>query len=263
MRKFGVKLWSRDFAKNPEFARQSVAKVKEGFFDYIELFVPPHTYDDFYVQVAEEFKGVETIIHAPHAVFGMDTGDKSRYAQNCKDLLASQQYADLLKSEIIILHPGFNEGEKYLAETIRQFQKINDKRLAVENLPSYCSSTGRELHGTSPKQIQKIIAETGCQFCLDFSHAICAANVHGRDVWADLEAYQVLNPVMYHMCDGDFATDKDEHRHYGEGNYPLADLLNNYTKEDTFITMETGHGIPTDIQPWLEDIKYLKGFLKK
>ena len=263
MRKFGVKLWSRDFAKNPAFARQSVAKVKEGFFDYIELFVPPHTYDDFYVQVAEEFKGVETIIHAPHAVFGMDTGDKSRYVQNCHDLRASQQYADLLKSEIIILHPGFNEGEEYLAETIRQFQKINDKRLAVENLPSYCSSTRRRLHGTSPAQVERIIKEAGCQFCLDFSHAICAANAYGRDVWADLKAYQALNPVMYHMCDGDFASDKDEHRHYGEGNYPLADLLNKYTKEDTFITMETGHGIPTDIQPWLEDITYLKSLLKK
>ena len=36
MKKFGVKLWSRDYAKNPEFARQSVAAVKDGYFDYIE-----------------------------------------------------------------------------------------------------------------------------------------------------------------------------------------------------------------------------------
>ena len=34
MKKFGVKLWSRDFAKNPEFANQSVAAVKEGKDSY-------------------------------------------------------------------------------------------------------------------------------------------------------------------------------------------------------------------------------------
>ena len=67
---------------------------------------------------------------------------------------------------------------------------------------------------------------------------------------------------MYHLCDGDFLSDKDEHRHYGEGNYPLAELLNDYTNPETYITMETGHGIPTTIQPWIDDITYLKNLIK-
>lgn len=263
MKKFGVKLWSRDYAKNPEFARQSVAAVKDGYFDYIELFVPPATYDDFHTQIASEFKGLKVIIHAPHSVFGLDTGNKERFAQNCADLKASQQYADLLGAEIIILHPGYHEEEQYLEESIRQFKNINDKRIAVENLPLLCTATGKYLHGTSPAQIRQIMEASGCQFCLDFSHAICAANSYNRDKFEDLKAYQALNPVMYHMCDGEWTSDKDEHRHYGEGNYPLAELLNNYTNSDTFITMETGYGIPTAIQPWIDDITYLKSLLKK
>ncbi|MBQ8465870.1 MAG: TIM barrel protein [Alphaproteobacteria bacterium] len=262
MKKFGVKLWSRDFAKNPEFANQSVAAVKEGYFDYIELFVLPDSYNEFYQKIADEFKGIKVLIHAPHSVFGLDTGNEERFAQNCEDLKASQQYADLLHSEIIILHPGFNAQEKYLAETIRQFTAINDSRLTVENLPYLCTATGKYLHGTSPQQIKQIMDESGCRFCLDFSHAICAANSYKRDKIADLRAYQELKPVMYHLCDGDWSSSRDEHRHYGEGNYPLAKLLNEYTDDNTYITMETGMTKPTVIQPWLDDIRYLKSLLK-
>lgn len=263
MKKFGVKLWSRDYAKNPEFARQSVAAVKDGYFDYIELFVPPATYDDFHTQIASEFKGLKVIIHAPHSVFGLDTGNPEMFAQNQDKLKSAQQYADLLKAEIIILHAGFNAGEQYVTESARQFKAFNEPRLAVENLPYLCTSTGKYLHGTSPAEIKQIMETSGCQFCLDFSHAICAANSYKRDKITDLKAYQALNPVMYHMCDGEWTSDKDEHRHYGEGNYPLAELLNNYTNPDTFITMETGYGIPTAIQPWIDDITYLKSLLKK
>ena len=262
MRKFGVKLWSGDFAKNPQFAKQSVQAVKKRYFDYIELFVPPHTYEDFHQQIAEEFKELKIIIHAPHSVFGVDTGNPEMFAQNQDKLKAAQQYADLLKAEIIILHAGFNAGEQYVAESARQFKAFNEPRLAVENLPYLCTSTGKYLHGTSPAEIKQIMETSGCRFCLDFSHAICAANSYKRDKITDLKAYQALHPVMYHMCDDDWNGIRDDHLHYREGNYPLADLLNNYTSEDTFITMETGHGVPIDIQPWLEDIKYLKSLLK-
>ena len=76
MRKFGVKLWSKDFAKNPEFTAQSIAAVKEGCFDYVELFVIPETYEEYHQQAASELKGIKTIIHAAHSVFGLDTGNK-------------------------------------------------------------------------------------------------------------------------------------------------------------------------------------------
>lgn len=263
MRKYGVKLWSRDFANNSDFALQSVKAVKEGYFDYIELFVPPHTYDDYYKQISNEFTGLKVIIHAPHSVFGFDTGDREMFPKNQEKLKASQQYADLLGAEIIILHAGFNEGERYVEESAYQFKNFNEPRLVVENLPRFCSSTQKILHGTSPLEIKKIMDISGCGFCLDFSHAICASNYYQRDKLEDLRAYQSLKPKMYHMCDGDWRGDVDEHLHYGEGNYPLSELLNNYTNTDTYITMETGHGIPTTIQPWLDDITNLRKLSKK
>lgn len=263
MRKYGVKLWSRDFANNSEFALQSVNAVKDGYFDYIELFVPPHTYDDFHKQISNEFKGLKVIIHAPHSIFGVDTGNREMFSQNQEKLKDSQQYADLLGAEIIILHAGFNEGEQYVDESARQFKNFNESRLVVENLPFLCSSVQKILHGTSPLEIKKIMDISGCGFCLDFSHAICASNYYQRDKFEDLRAYQSLNPKMYHMCDGHWGSDIDEHLHYGAGDYPLADLLNDYTNSDTYITMETGHGVPTNINPWIDDITYLKNLSKK
>jgi len=263
MRNFGVKLWSKDFIKNLEFTDQSIRAVKDGYFDYVELFVLPDSYNDLHSIIQSQLKDIKVIIHAPHSSFGMDTGDKNRFIQNSLDLKASQQFADILQSEIIILHPGFNEEETYVNESIRQFRLFNDSRIAVENMPSYCSSTNRSLHGSSPQQIKRFINEVGCKFCLDFSHAICASNAYQRDKFSDLQEYQALNPCMYHMCDGDWEGDEDKHLHYGQGNYPLVALLNNYTNSNTFITMETGTSLPTIIQPWIDDIKYLKSCLVK
>ena len=66
---------------------------------------------------------------------------------------------------------------------------------------------------------------------------------------------------MYHLCDGDINSDNDSHLHYGEGNYDLKRLLLDFTTPDALITMETGHGIPLDVQPWIDDINYIHSLL--
>lgn len=261
MKKFGVKLWSKDFIKNLSFAQQAIKALKDGHFGYIELFVTPDSFESTKDIVCRHLQGLDVIIHAPHSVFGLDTGNKDALTENLHKLKDSQRFADVLNAPIIILHSGMREGEEYINETIRQFKLINDSRLALENLPAICSSTNQMLHGTSPKQIEQIIAATKCQFCLDFSHAICSSNYYKRDVWADLEAYKALKPNMYHLCDGDIKSDVDEHRHYGEGDYDLGRILRDYTDDNALITMETGHGIPTAITPWLDDINYLKNLM--
>ncbi len=262
MRKLGLKLWSKDFIKNPEFSRQGIKAVKEGLFGYLELFALPGSFADTKQIISEQLHGLPVVIHAPHSGFYVDTGSAELFEENCRKLKDSQLFADALNAKIIILHAGMEEGDKYVEETIRQFNLINDQRLTVENLPKICSSTQRILHGTSPEQIKRIKKETGCKFCLDFSHAICAANSYGRNIWDDLEAYCALSPDMYHLCDGNWNSDVDAHLHYGEGNYDLAALLRRCTKENAMITMETGHGIPESIDPWLKDRDYLLNLLK-
>lgn len=262
MRKLGVKLWSDDVFAHADFSAQCVEGIRNGDFNYLELFALPESYE----KTAEGWKkllsGIEVIIHAPHSRFELDTGNASAFEKNKRILESSFRFADLFNSEIVIVHAGMGEGEKFVDETIRQFKRFDDKRIAVENLPYYCTSTGNILHGTSPDEIRRIKEETGCQFCFDFSHAVCAANHYKRDVKSDLAAYYALKPDMYHMCDGLTDETEDKHLHYGKGNYNLAEMLNDFTAKDAIITMETGKGIPASTDEWLNDAKYLRALEK-
>lgn len=260
MRRYGIKIWSRDVLKNPAFFQQCVHAVKEGIFGYLELFPLVGSYSETSDAIGTAAAGLPVVIHAPHALFDMDTGHADKLSQNLKIMEDSFRFADLLKAKFIVTHPGTGEGKEYLEESIRQFQIFNDSRIAVENMPCQCSVTGRILHGTTPEEIALIIKETGSKFCLDFSHAVCAANHHGRDAYAELDKFKKLQPGMYHLSDGEFDSEIDSHRHFGEGDFDLSRLVRDYTGEGSLITMETGHGIPSGIEPWLQDIAFIKKF---
>ena len=192
----------------------------------------------------------------------LDIANIDEFENNKKRLMASQKFADLFDANIIIVHPGLYRGEQYLEESIRQFRAFNDQRLTVENLPGYCSQTKRELHGVLPSEIKRFIDEAGALFCLDFSHAICGANTYHLDIYKFLSEFIELKPAMYHLCDGDISSDFDNHLHFGEGNFDLKRLVNDYTKDNALITMETGYGIPVSVDPWLDDIKYIQQIIR-
>lgn len=144
------------------------AALKDGKFDYLELFALPDTFEETQAAVKAAFGGVLAVIHAPHAVQKLDISNPEEFESNRQRLMSSQQFADMLGAEMIILHPGLWRGEKYLEESMRQFKAFGDARLTVENLPGYCSQTKRELHGITPDEIRRFISETGAKFCLDF-----------------------------------------------------------------------------------------------
>lgn len=257
MREFGLKLWSMDFIKNKEFVVSAERALKDGEFGYLELFALPDTFDLVQSSV-QIFKGVKTVIHAPHSRQNLNPSDATLLEVNRKKIYDSQRFADLLNAEIIILHPGYRVGFGGLEENLRQFQAFAEPRLAVENLPYTCSSTHNDLEGVTPGEIKRFIDEVHCQFCLDFSHAICGANHFNKDIYKTLNEFKSLKPCMYHLCDGDAVSTVDAHLHYGEGNYDLRRLVLDYTTENAMITMETGHGIPSSVQPWLDDLAYIK-----
>ena len=257
MRKFGVKLFSSNFIAQSQLAEECVNLIKDGTFDFLELMALPDSYEDTKDKIASLVKGqMSVVIHAPHQGQGMNTGDKDAYQNNRHLLDSAQRFADLLDSEIIILHTGYANKGGEIEETIRQFNLITDERIAVENLPHYWAERDRYFTGSSPQDVALIKQETGCKFCYDFCHGICASNSFNRDKIADIKAYAALKPDMYHLCDSDWQGTQDMHGHYGEGNYDLAMLLQ-HTVPNAIITMETGHDMPENMQPWIKDVNYL------
>lgn len=262
MKNFGLKLWSKDCACNIELVSEAEKALKEGVFDFLELFPLPDSYNDTKDIIKSRFNGVNTVIHAPHNGQGLNTADKNEFENNCFRIKSSQQFADLLNSDIIILHPGTFHGEEYLAESIRQFKAFNDSRITVENMPAYCNDALVDLHGCRPIEIKRFIDELGIQFCFDFSHATCAANYFKTDLYEFLADFAKLKPAMYHLCDGNISGTDDEHLHFGKGDYDLKRLVKEFTSDNALITMETGHGAPVNISPWLNDINYIRNLLK-
>jgi endonuclease IV len=104
----------------------------------------------------------------------------------------------------------------------------------------------------------RIINETNCKFCFDFSHAICAANSLGRNIYDGFAKYNALNPDLYHLSDGDFSATVDEHLHLGIGNYNIKRILKEFTHENSMITLETRGIGSAGIDPWIKDMEYVK-----
>ena len=73
-----------------------------------------------------------------------------------------------------------------------------------------------------------------------------------------MQSFYELNPNVYHLCDGDVTKNMDAHDHYGTGNYPLRHFLQDFTDENAYITMETGHGLQQHKDVWVKDYEFLK-----
>ncbi|MDR0677171.1 MAG: TIM barrel protein [Holosporaceae bacterium] len=254
---YGISIFEvADFIERPLFIDQILEIVRNRIFDFVQLLIAPDSYNDTYITVKEKMKDIKTVIHAPYRTQDIDTGNKNAFIKNTTNLKDTQKFADLLNSDIIVLHPGVGDGEKYLCETIRQFKAFSDPRIAVENLPY--SPRSEQLHGSTPENIKRIIEETECKFCFDFSHAICAANSLKRNVYDDFSEYNAMSPVLYHLSDGDFSSPVDDHLHLGKGNYDIAKIFREFITKNIPIALETKEEESDGVAAWIKDIEYIK-----
>ena len=264
MRRFGFKLFSSNLQNNPSFVAEATEFVRANRLKmYIELMVLPTTPADDMETYRSLFAGLDVVIHAPHNAMNFDTGYAERFADNVKIVSYAQKAADMFAAPIIVVHAGGGNMPENLEETARQFRLFNDRRIVVENLPYRSSDVKGYMHGTTPEQIKYIMEESGCGFCFDFSHAVCAANSLKLDLAEQLAGFYALRPTIYHLCDGNVTGVEDRHLHYGKGNFPLAEFMKKYIAEDALITMETGNGVPKTARSWIKDFGYLQRLNKK
>ena len=263
MRQFGISFETTDFIEKPDLVDRVLKIVRDGVFDFVQLnarMALPEFYDDIYASIKEKMIGIRAVIHAPFYLppnyLGLNTSNKDELENNLKKLEFSQKCADLLKSDIIVVHPGIGDDEEHINETIRQFQKMNDSRVTVENLPY--DPLGYLMHGARVENIKRIVEETNCKFCFDFAHSVCAANSLKRDdIYGDFKQFCSLKPDIYHLSDGDFSTNFDAHLHLGLGNYDIEKFIKEFTNEDSRIILETFNPEPT-VDSWIKDAEFLK-----
>ena len=257
--KYAIVLETEDFEKNQNEVDSVLELVRSGVYDFVQFVVAPETYANLYKIAKEKFQGIQSVIHAPFFIHGVNLSDPDLLNSNLQKLSDAQKFADDLKSDVIILHPGIGEDEIFLDENIRQMKMLNDSRIAVENLP-YIPRHGHKTFGSTPQQIEKIMKEVGCNFCFDISHAICAANFLRSDVYNILKEFNNLKPIIYHLSDGDSAATIDYHLHFGLGNYDLSGIFN--LLYNSKIVLETRRKAG-DLKNCIKDVQLAKNLENK
>jgi len=243
---FGLKLGSTDI----NYTEDIHLFFKEGYFQYIELFAAPDSFNDT-IEYWKQFP-IPIIIHAPHSFAGMNISLPEERENNKKKLKETFRFADALKSETIIFHSGVN-GK--IEETINQLKPFVDSRCLIENKPMKGLNEERCI-GATPEEIKHISNELQMGFCLDFGHAICVANSINREPFEFIKEFLELKPRMYHLTDGNYTGEYDSHLHYGKGTFPIKELLK-MVPDGAKVTNEAKHDSEINLEDFKNDYLYI------
>lgn len=240
---FGLKLWSI----NTDLINQAIQLIDEKIFNYIELYVVPDT------QISPFVFDVPYIIHIPHHKSGVNIGDASKKQYNLQKINESIRWANELNARYLILHPGSG----LIENVIELLSDITDKRILIENMPKV-GLNGEKMIGYAPEQIKKLIGES-FGHCLDLGHVIKAAISLRKPYKEFIEDFLKFEPNMFHISDGDIATDKDYHLDIGSGSYDMKFFKNCIEKNKSkLVTLETPRNDQLSLDEDLKNITILK-----
>ena len=251
MFKIGLNLWST----NQNYIKEAVRLFNQEVYDYIELFVVPGSFKE--TAGWWNHLGIPYIVHAPHFMQGLNLAKRECFEQNNKLAYEVFKYSDELKADKIIFHPGV-DGD--INETIRQLKLIHDYRILIENKPYFSVDLKLACNGYLPNDIEKIMQECSVGFCFDVGHAICAANAIKEDKIYYIKKFLKLNPVLFHLTDGDWNGVIDKHLHMGQGSFEFNKFIKFYPRNSS-ITIECNHDLSDKLNDFVGDVAALKCFI--
>ena len=114
--------------------------------------------------------------------------------------------------------------------------------------------------GATAEEIAYVLDETGCKFCLDVGHAVCAANAQGIEPYAYVAGLaRRFAPVMFHLSDvADMRSPYDAHPHLGTGQLDIPRLCREVFPRDARISIETVKDNSDDLRDFREDVVRLR-----
>ena len=254
MYKLGLKLWSI----NTDFYYNEAKKLyAQNLFDYIELYVIPNS-----TQTIKQWQDINIpfIIHCAHSAHGFNLAKKENEQTNLEIYKETKEFADALNAKYIIFHGG-TDGD--IKETARQLKAFNEKRAIIENkpyLPLPNKFGAKFCRGYNVDEIKFVMDYAGCGFCLDFGHAICAANALKKEPYSHIYDFMKLKPNMFHLTDNDdMASPYDSHLHLGDGELNL-DKIKNVLPSDAIITLETNKNSKENLDDFIVDCNLIRSF---
>ncbi|MGI5869343.1 MAG: GNAT family N-acetyltransferase [Kiritimatiellia bacterium] len=252
MYRIGLKLWSTN---TDHYLSEALRLHGEGVFSYIELYVVPDS-----LPLLPQWAGLDIpfVIHCPHFMHGFNLAKREQKASNRAIYEQVRQYADRLKAPYIIFHGGIDGS---IEETARQLAAFRESRALIENKPYRALPNrmgGEFCRGVTVEEVSTVMERAGCGFCLDFGHAVCAANSFGRNHRAFIRELLTLSPAMFHLTDlEDAASEFDSHAHLGEGRFDVRIALS-LLPENALVTLETNKGFKEHLDDFVQDAQWMR-----
>ena len=256
MYSIGLKLWSTNVGPLADAAWRL---FDEGVYGYLELFVVPGSVASLAEWESLSRAGLPFVIHNAHSAKGFNLAKREAVSRNREIYVETKAFADALGAERIIFHGG-TDGD--VGETIRQLKALGEPRAIIENKPFVPLKNPlgvKFCRGATVEELERIIGETGCGFCLDVGHAVCAANYQGFEPYAyvaDLNAR--FHPALYHLSDvSDIRSVFDAHPHLGSGELDLARLVREVFPADAAVSIETVRDSHDNLEDFRRDVECL------
>lgn len=251
MLKRGLKLYS----SNRNYLAQARLLRERNRYDYIELYCLPETLAEF-SPIWEPSLG-PYVVHGPHTWHNLNFSVKEMRQNNLRLAQDAQRWADHLRADTIIFHPGI-AGD--IAETVYEMRSLSDGRIVVENKPYYLETDPRICNGCFVEEIKVVMDGVGCGFCLDMGHAVFAANAKKIPPFGLIRDFAALKPRIFHLTDGDSAGVHDSHLHLGAGSFDLRAMLG-LIPEGSPVTIETIKDSQESLDDFDADVRYLEALL--
>ncbi len=242
--KIGLKIFPEDLHFIEKFS---------DIFDYFELFAEPNT------NIAE-LKNYNSIaaIHAAHFRYGFNLGDVKKEALNEKLLNKAIAAADATNAKFIVVHPGHDNGKDSEEVMLKFLEKNFDKRLLFENCPAidyYYTPSGHRYLFSTPQEMKSLLKKFNAGMCLDFSHAICTANILKKNREEVINDFLKLKPKYFHLSGMDIDAKADGHKDLYEVNNDFS-FLKHVGKR--MLTFETSYKTRESREAHLKNIKIVK-----
>ena len=251
MYKRGLKLWS---INTDSYYEEAKRLYENEVYDYIELYVVPGSIDTL---VKWQKLNVFFIIHCPHFAHGFNLAKADKRISNKRIFEEVQKFADGLNVPYIVIHGGI-DGD--INETAKQLADLKDERALIENKPFIALPNkmgGEFCRGYNTLEIETVMSISGCGFCLDFGHAVCAANSLKVNYLDYIKDFMKLEPKMFHLTDiSDITSEYDSHPHLGCGQLNLREILQ-LLPNDATITFETVKNSKSDLNDFVEDMLFI------
>ena len=195
-------------------------------------------------------------IHAPYWI-NLNSHEKIKIEQSKKRILDCCKIGEVLGAEVVVFHPGYygkmnpEETYKNIKNAILDMEKeIKKNKWQIKIAPE---TMGKVNVFGSFEQIEKLVKETNCRFCIDFAHVL--AREKKVDYNLIKEKFGKYEKWHCHFS-GIVYGEKGEKHHVKTGKDNWKKLLENLPKnKDITIINES----PDMINDSVEGLKLWKG----